>query len=123
MKRFALALLAVCILTGCSPIERTAYNSVVAAKAFLDSVKLAHPECNPGTSTLCVDLRKATSAKDVIIDASEAYCRVSAFSDNDVTACNPTPSGTPIGAQTLAALQAALSNYKVVEADLKGVIK
>lgn len=125
MKRIAIVLLTVCLVTGCTPIERTAYNTVVAAKAFLDSVKSQHPACasTVNTSTLCNDLRKATSAKDLLIDAGEAYCHVDILATTDTTPCNPATAGTPAYQQAIAALQQALSGYSQAEKDLKGVIQ
>lgn len=128
MKRATLALALVLTLTGCTPLERTAYNTVVASKAFLDSIKAAHPECsqNPfpiGKATLCLDLQKATAAKDLLIDAVEGYCNLTALSATDTSACAPAPKGTPASKQLSNALSAALSGYDQAEKDLKAVIQ
>jgi hypothetical protein len=122
-KLLALPLLTVMLL-GCTPTERIAYNTVVASKAFLDSIKSKHPECTvTAQTTLCIDLRKATAAKDVIIDAGEAYCNETSFAVTDTTPCNPAPKGTPAYSQALSALNAAISGYNQAQTDLKAVIQ
>jgi len=120
MKRY-LILLPLILCIGCTPIERTAYNTAVASKAFLDSIKSKHPECATDMTTLCSDLRKATAAKDLLIDAGEAYCNQASYPSTDVTACSPAPKGTPAYSQAIAALNSAISGYKQAESDLKAV--
>ena len=120
MRRIAVSIvlsLTLC-LTACTPIERTAYNTIVAAKAFLDKEKQAHPECPAASSTLCSDLVKATGAKDALIDAIEVYCSGPEFENGG--ACQPPAKGTPAYDQAKAKLQAAISHYNQVAADLKG---
>ena len=120
----SLVLLSFVLCSGflCPPPERTMYNTVIAAKAFTDQIKLQHPECAVGTaSAVCVDLAKAISAKDALIDAVEIYCAGPTF--NGGGACNPPAQGTPALTQATTKLQAALSLYEQTEADLKGVIK
>lgn len=119
------------LITACTPVEKVAYRTVVASKAFLDSVKSKHPECftrgiggrgfvptfsGTSTSTLCVDLTKATAAKDALIDAGEVYCGVATFGNDDKTPCHPVKSAE-------ATLQNALANYTQAEKDLKAVIQ
>jgi hypothetical protein len=121
MKRKLLAVLGLAVfLAGCSPVERQAYNTVVAAKAFLDSEKKAHPECVAGAqATVCVDLARAVGAKDVLIDALEVYCSGPAFESGG--ACQAPKKGTPGQVQALAKIQAAITNYDQIEKDLKGL--
>lgn len=122
MKKLALALtlaLTLC-LTACTPLERQAYNTAIAAKAFLDSVKAAHPECPAASSTLCSDVVKATAAKDALIDALEVYCSGAAFESGG--ACQAPAKGTAALVQAEAKLRAALSHYSQTEKDLKGVL-
>lgn len=116
--------LSLAFIAGCTPVERTAYNLVVGSKAFLDSVKAKHPECatNPQT-VVCIDLRKATAAKDLLIDAGEAYCNESSFAATDTTPCKPAAKGTPALDQATAALKAAISGYNQAQNDLKAVIQ
>lgn len=128
MMKFAIAfvLAASLFITGCPKTEQVAYDTVVAAKAFTDSIKAKHPECNSATAissgnVLCADLAKATSAKDALIDAVEIYCAGPNF--NGGGACDPPAKGTPALTQATAKLQAAESSYSQAEADLKGVIK
>ena len=121
--RKLLLLIPLSLLIGCQPIERQAYNTVVASKAFLDSVKVAHPECPAATSALCSVLTRATAAKDVLIDAGEAYCNVAQFDASDTTPCNPPAKGTPAYQQVFDRLQSAMSIYKLTESDLKGAIQ
>jgi len=113
-------LISVLFLAGCTPLERSAYNTVVAAKGFLDSEKQAHPECATGaTSTVCVDIQKAVGAKDLLIDAITVYCSGPDF--NNGGACNAPDLHTAAGVQAEAKLRAAITNYKQIAADLKAV--
>lgn len=109
------------LTTACSPLERQAYNTVVAAKAFLDKEKSAHPECTPGaTGSFCQFLTKATSAKDSIVDAAEVYCSGKDFESGGN--CNPPAKGTPAADQAAAKLRAAIAIYNQAAKDLKGAI-
>ena len=122
MKRIAILLTVGLFLAGCTPVERTAYNTVVGAKAFLDTEKKAHPECGtwPSTSTAqwCVNINKAVASKDLLIDAITVYCAGPAF--NNGGACDAPKKGTPGYDQAVAKLQAAIAAYNQVAADLKG---
>lgn len=122
MSKSFLSVIAVAVLlVGCTPLERQVYEAVVASKAFLDSVKAKHPECTTGaTATVCVDLSKATAAKDALIDAVEVYCAGPDF--NSGNACNPPAKGTPAAVQATAKVQAALASYNQTAGDLKGVL-
>jgi hypothetical protein len=107
-------------LNGCIPEEQVAYKTVIASKAFLDSLKVGHPECGPGitaSTPFCSNLRTAIAAKDLIIDAVEVYCSGPQF--NTGGACNPPKKGTPGYTQALVKLQTALANYEQIEKDLK----
>ena len=117
MKKAVLAL-PLLLLMGCTPVERLAYNTIVSAKAFLDSEKKAHPECNtPITNAVvCNDLKKATASKDLIIDALEVYCSGPQFESGGV--CQP--SADP---NAVVKLKAAIAGYNQSAADLKGVIQ
>jgi len=119
MKRIIPVLIAIAIvLAGCTPLERTAYNTVVAAKAFLDKERSVHPECASGaTSTVCVDLGKAVGAKDSLIDAISVYCSGPDF--NNGGACNAPDTHTAAGVTAEAKLRAAITNYNQIAADLK----
>jgi protein involved in sex pheromone biosynthesis len=124
MKRtLSIVLLAALAMTACTSTERAAYNTVVAAKALLNSEKSAHPECTAASnnSALCVDLRKATDAKDLLVDAIEVYCGGAQFEAGG--ACQAPAKGTPRATQLIAKLKAALSSYSQTEKDLKAVIK
>lgn len=122
MKRYlALSLLAL-LVSGCPAVERTAYDTVVAAKGFTDKIKAAHPECSTGgSSTICTDLFKAIAAKDALIDAAEVYCAGPDF--NGGGACDPPAKGTPAYTQAISKLNAAVASYNQTETDLKGAIK
>ena len=89
MRQLALVLLAALTMTACTSTERAAYSTVVAAKAFLDSIKSAHPECSSASnmSPLCADLRRAVNAKDLLVDAGEIYCSGAEFDRG--AACQP----------------------------------
>ena len=118
MKRLAPVLLAALLLAGCTPLERTAYNTVVAAKAFLDKEKAQHSECaTVPASTVCTDLVKATGAKDALIDAITVYCSGPEF--NNGGPCNAPQKGTAAYDQAAAKLQSAIANYNQIASDLK----
>jgi hypothetical protein len=119
MKRLIPALVvAAVVLSGCSPLERQAYNTVVAAKAFLDKEKSQHPECaTVPNSTICDDLTKATGAKDALIDAITVYCSGPDF--NASGACNAPDLHTAAGVNAEAKLRAAITNYNQIATDLK----
>lgn len=121
MKMLVAAVLMLSLFKGCTPIERTAYNTVVGSKAFLGSVKEKHPECPATVSTICVDLAKATAAKDLLIDVGEVYCSDAAFESNGGP-CHPPAKGTPMFDQAVAKLKAALAGYSQAETDLRGVL-
>lgn len=109
------------LLSGCPKLERNAYNTVVASKAFLDSVKNNHPECSTDTLTrTCKLLRQATSAKDLLIDAGEEYCSGGQFETGGP--CNPPTKGTPAYQIATDKLRAALASYNAIERDLKGAL-
>ncbi len=111
---FALAVL----LTGCNqPPEVIARDAIVGAKAALDTVKSHHPECVGSLTGLCGVLLKATGAKDVAIDALEAYCAGPSFDTGG--ACNPPTKGTPAATQALNKLLDAISNMNQTIADVK----
>lgn len=108
--------------TGCAPVERQAYNTFVGANAFLKNIKSTHPECADAgnTSTLCVDVRKAVSAKDALIDAAEVYCAGPNF--NATGECDAPKKGTPGADQAVAKLKAAIASYAQAQLDVKGVL-
>lgn len=108
------------LLIGCTPVERQAYNTVVGAKAFLDSVKAKHPEC-PDSGVLCNDLSRATAAKDLLVDAIELYCASAEFENG--AACTPPNKSEPAYVQGAAKLRAAINGYAQAEVDLKGVLR
>jgi hypothetical protein len=106
-------------------LANAAYDLAIAAKAFTDKIKSQHPECAtaagvPGSSTLCVDLARAISAKDTLIDAAEIYCAGPNF--NGGGSCDPPAPGTPALTQATAKLNAAMASYSAFESDLKGVL-
>ena len=130
MKRLIPAIIiAALVLSGCTSLERTAYNTVVAAKGFLDSEKKQHPECGltvagapvainttPDT-VVCKDLAQAVGAKDALIDAITVYCSGPDFNNGGV--CQPPAKGTPAALQAQSKLQNAISMYNSIAADLK----
>lgn len=120
-NRLAAVLLCLAFAAGCTSLERTAYNTVVASKAFLQSIKMKHPECVSGTvSVICADLAKATAAKDLLIDVGEIYCAGATFDNGGP--CSPPTKGTPQYDQAIAKLKAALAGYNQAETDLRGVL-
>lgn len=107
-------------LVGCPKIEKDAYLAATGAKAFLDDLKTKHPECSTTNNELCEYIRKATAAKDALIDAGEIYCSNSAFSTGG--ACSPPSKSTPAYKTAQDKLQAALQNYEQIEKDLKAAV-
>lgn len=106
---------------GCTPLEKSAYRTIVASKAFLDASKAQHPECvaDP-SSNVCSALAKATHAKDFMIDAAETYCSGPSFETGGV--CQPPAKGTSAADQAIAKLKAAIAGYNQAASDLKGVL-
>ena len=114
-----LALLLCLTIVGCSPLERNAYNAVVAANASIKQLKTSHPECATGTaSATCTLIAKATAAKDSLIDAAEVYCAGPNF--NAGGACDAPKKGTDAYAQAAPKLQAALTAWNQIAKDLSG---
>jgi hypothetical protein len=109
-------------LAGCPKIEKDAYLAATGAKAFLDSVKSKHPECNQPNTTgdTCDYLRKAIAAKDVLIDAGEIYCGSAVFDNGG--ACTPPDKKSPAYQTAQDKLRAALQSYEQVEKDLRTVL-
>jgi len=124
MKIFAtLTALVLMWMFSCSmtPPERTAYETVVAAKAFIDKSKAQHPECaSTPTTAVCVDLQKATAAKDTLIDVIEVLCAGPNFTSGQ--SCDFPKKGTPAYDQAIAKMNAALTSYNQTATDLKGVL-
>ena len=108
-------------LKSCTPPERIAYDTIVGSKAFLDNIKQQNPQCAQGIkSNLCINLGKATAAKDSLIDVVETVCAGPTF--NQGGACNFPKKGDSNYQQFTDKLNAAITNYKQAETDLKGVI-
>jgi hypothetical protein len=104
-----------CTLT---PPERVAYQTVVASKAFIDKEKAQHPECSTTPAAIvCVDLAKATGAKDTMIDVVEALCAGPNF--NTGGQCDFPKKGSPGYQQSIDKLNAAIAAYNQTAADLK----
>lgn len=115
-----ISVMTMCMLV-CTPMEKQAYDTVVAAKAFIDAEKKIHPECTPTTtSSFCSNLTRATSAKDALIDAAEIYCSGPQFEAGGP--CQPPAKGTPAYQQAQDKLKAAIAAYKQVEKDVKGAV-
>lgn len=134
MKTFVFCVLLSTFMLTCqqptTPLERDAYNVVVAGKASLVSFRAAHPECrfdaksglsSVTSNSFCVANNKLTSAKDLVIDAAEVYCSSTNFENGGT--CNPPAAGTTAFTQAAAKLQAAVAGYKQSATDLKGIIQ
>jgi len=98
-------------------LANSAYNTIVAAKGFLDSEKRQHPECPATQSNVCIRIAQAVGAKDLMIDATTVYCSGPNFLAGG--ACDPPAAGTPAWTQASIKLQAAMTNYNQIAADLK----
>ena len=123
MRKLSLCLIVALTLatTACTPLEQQAYRTIVAAKAFIDAEKAQHPECasQPSSST-CVMLRQATSAKDSLIDAAEVYCASASFDAGG--ACTPPAKGTAAAQVATDKLKSAISAYNQIYKDVKGAL-
>lgn len=110
------------VLAGCPKEETVAYRTAVGAKAFLDNVKSKHPECDnlANTMPVCQALRRATAAKDILIDAGEVYCGGAQFESGGP--CNAPQKGTPAQKLALDKLNAAVSQWKQFDADLRAAL-
>ena len=121
MKKFLfLPLVLILFTVSCTPVEKVAYKTIVASKAFLDAEKKIHTECPNAATAVCQSLTRATAAKDLLIDATEVYCSGSQFESGGV--CQPPAKGTPAFVQAEAKLKAAIEAYQQSEKDLKGVL-
>src|SRR5689334_3047469 len=111
MKKLCILPLVVAMLltVGCTSLEKLAYNTVVGAKAFLDTQKQIHSECPTSGSPYCLKLRQATAAKDALIDAAEVYCSGPEFETGG--ACEPPKKGSAAYDQAVAKLKAAIAAY------------
>jgi hypothetical protein len=98
-------------------LANSAYNTIVAAKGFLDSEKAQHPECPNAATNVCRLIGQAVGSKDLLIDAASIYCSGPNFLNGG--ACDPPAAGTSAAAQATAKLQAAIANYNQISADLK----
>ena len=121
---------AMVFITGCSSLEHQAYNAIVGAKAFTQSISAQHPECGtrdanghwvPSSSTagVCVSLAKGIEAKDLLIDAAEEYCAGTDFQNGGP--CD-SPTDKTLKNQLASKVQAALQNYAQTEADIRSLI-
>lgn len=122
MRKFVLAIFVVALGVAsmgasCSPLERDAYNTAVGAKAFLDSEKTSNNCATDASSKVCGMLAQGVAAKDGLLDAIAVYCAGPTF--NAGGACNPPAKGTPAAVQATAKLQAALTSYKTIAAEIK----
>lgn len=121
MKKLVVVMLACMVMTACTSLEKQAYNTIVGAKAFLDTARAQHPECATApNTTLCQDISKAVGAKDALIDATELYCASPAFENGG--ACTPPAKGTPALQQATDKLKAAIVNYNQIASDLRKVL-
>jgi hypothetical protein len=117
----AVAVAAILAVAGCTALEKSAYNTIVASNAFLKKAKAQHPECTTGaTAQVCTLLSQATSAKDALIDATEVYCASPSFDQGG--ACTPPAKGSPASQQAIAKLQAAIAAYNQTAKDLQGAL-
>lgn len=100
--------------------EQTAYYVVVGSKAFITQMYTHHNECRtvpPATASICVNLTKATAAKDALIGATKVYCAGPKFLAGG--ACDAPTKGQPADVQAVAKLNAAITNYTDIEAALR----
>jgi len=128
----ALLAFALITLTGCSSLERTAYNIIVGSKAFTQNISDKHPECGTRDASghwvpdpnnhagVCVALAKGIAAKDVLIDAAEEYCAGPDFISGG--ACNA-PTSKTVKDQLAAKVQAAITGYEQTETDIRALLK
>lgn len=124
-QKIAISLLLVCCLltTACTPLERQAYNTLVASKAFLNNEQSLHPECTTtSTSSFCTIMFQAIGSQHLLADALNVYCGQN-VTDVPNTPCNPPAKGTPASDQAVAHLKSALSNFNQIESDFKKVVK
>lgn len=114
MKSLSLTLILACTLalTGCQPIEKTARDSVAAAKGYLDSAKAHHPECatNGGHGANCDIIARGVGAKDAVIDAVQVYCASSSYDSG--SPCSPNKDAEP-------KLKAALQSLDQIMTDVR----
>lgn len=121
-QHLVLLLLAPLLLTisGCPKVETTARDAIAGAKKTTDNLKVKY-NCSgtPTTASACATIAKVVAAKDLAIDALEAYCGGPSF--NNGGACNSPTKGTPTATQAAQKLQTALTGLQQTLADVKGL--
>ena len=101
------------------PLEMTARDGIAAAKGYLDSARAKHPECvmvgshAVPTETKCALIFRGVAAKDLAIDALDAYCSSEAY-QHQGGKCEPHADARP-------KLEAALANMDDVVKQVKAV--
>jgi len=116
-KRIAICLLFVLtiVMVACQPFEKSARDSVAAAKGFIEQAQANHKqECvaNPNTA-LCSAINQAVAAQNSAIDALDLYCAGSAWQSGG--ACQPNKELEP-------RVRAAISNLDRMIKDAKGAV-
>lgn len=118
--RIALLLPLLLLCSGCPKVETTARDAIAGAKKTTDNLKVKYG-CSgtPTTASACATIAKVVAAKDLTIDALEAYCGGPSFDNGG--ACNAPAKGTPAATQAAQKLQSALTGLQQTLADVKGL--
>lgn len=103
-----------------APVQVQAYRIIVGAKAFIDSVKKNHQECNQTNVGVCDNIHRAIAAKDTLIDLTEVYCASPAFESGGP--CTP-PQDQTVKQAYQDKLVAAIQIYEQTESDLRAALK
>lgn len=102
------------------PLEMSARDGIAAAKGYLDSAKSKHPECVEAgphatpVSAQCTMISKGVAAKDLTIDALDAYCSNDEYQQHG-GACAPNKDAKP-------KLESALSNLDDIMKQVKSIV-
>jgi hypothetical protein len=104
------------LLAGCPKLERDAYTVAVGAKAFIETVENAHPECETQHTQFCDKLAVAAHAQRLLVEAGKVYCGSQDFLNGGP--CHPPDKKTPAYQMAADKLSAAISAYKNAETDL-----
>jgi len=116
MKKKAVFVVLICFcLAACQPFEKSARDSVAAAKGFIEQAQANHGtacKANPNTA-LCSAINQAVAAQNSAIDALDLYCAGSSWQSGG--ACQPNKELEP-------RVRAAISNLDRIIKDAKGAV-
>lgn len=120
-KCFPFLFLAVLLLTGCQPPEKTARDSIAGFDGYLTTAVAKHDaECKADAANklpVCLVIVRGARAENATVTALETYCQLSPGQGKDPLA----PCSRVKSAQ--AGLIAAIANMNQLVSEIKGAAK